>query len=243
MRTSTSLKEPIEVSPLSLRESILDDAGVDAENGPDLGARTSNLDDLVSSVRKLLTNIQRTIPDSELCGVGLLVCSDPDRLPMCPLNSNPTTSDTDDVVNAICNASMIGNPNHEGFHVLTPGMELTHTNQYIAPPLPPDFLSMCPSPGVGARHMSALLASRLPEVICAATLNTRNNILIFVDGTDRPHLHYLYEANPLTGYKDDNPAHIGAAILKPDLSSRDVFRGNYFTDSATSGHFVMTRRS
>lgn len=59
----------------------------------------------------------------------------------------------------------------------------------------------------------------------------------------RPQLHYLYEANPSAGYQDDNPAHIGAAILKPDIDQKDTLRGNYFTDRATSGHFVMTRKS
>ena len=59
----------------------------------------------------------------------------------------------------------------------------------------------------------------------------------------RPHLHYLYEAHPTAGYEDDNPSHFGAAILKPDLADRNVLRGNYFTDRATSGHYVMTRPS
>ena len=59
----------------------------------------------------------------------------------------------------------------------------------------------------------------------------------------RPHLHYLYEATPTAGYEDDNPSHIGAAILRPDLSNNNVLRGNYFTDRATAGHYVMTRRS
>ena len=58
----------------------------------------------------------------------------------------------------------------------------------------------------------------------------------------RPHLHYLYEAKPTAGYQDDNPAHTGAAILKPDLNNNDILRGNYFTDRATFGHYVMTRQ-
>lgn len=58
----------------------------------------------------------------------------------------------------------------------------------------------------------------------------------------RPLLHYLYEAKPTAGYQHDNPAHTGAAVLKPDLNSKDILRGNYFTDRATFGHYVMTRR-
>ena len=59
--------------------------------------------------------------------------------------------------------------------------------------------------------------------------------------SSRPELHYLYRAEPTAGYQHDNPAHDGAAILKPDLDSNDFLKGNYFTSRATLGHYEMTR--
>ena len=61
--------------------------------------------------------------------------------------------------------------------------------------------------------------------------------------SDRPELHYVYRAEPTARHQHDNPAHYGAAILKPDLGNNDILRGNYFTDRATSGEIVMTRRN
>ena len=87
----------------------------------------------------------------------------------------------DDVVAAICDSSMLSKP-HDGFHILSPEWTLTHTNQYIAPPLPPDFQLVGGLAGFGARHMTALLASRLPMVACAGVLNTAKRVLIFADG-------------------------------------------------------------
>ena len=39
-----------------------------------------------------------------------------------------------------------------------------------------------PKMSFGARHMSAMLASLLPPVICAGVLNTRNRVVVFSDG-------------------------------------------------------------
>ena len=180
-------KLAFQVPTLSKPESLLGSASDMAEYRSRHGQRAEQTDALVASVAELLINAQHRIPKREFGGLGLLVCSDASALPMCPLSSEETAPDIADVVGAICNASMLSNPHHDGFHILSSDLKLTHTNQYIAPPVPPDFLPVCRTPGFGARHMSALLASRLPAVICAAVLNTRNSILIFADGCLRAH--------------------------------------------------------
>lgn len=121
------------------------------------------------------------MPESEFGGVGLLVCRDAAALPRWPLAGATRPLANDDVVAAICNSSMLSKP-HDGFHILSPEWTLTHTNQYIAPPVPRDFQLVDGRAGFGARHLSALLASRLPTVICAGVLNSAKRILIFADG-------------------------------------------------------------
>ena len=137
---------------------------------------------LVLEVRQILEAVRSAMPTSEFCGVGLLVCSDVSAVPMCPLGGEADIGDSSDIVRAICNASTRSNPNHDGFHILSPDLHLTHTNQYIAPPLSPGFVAPDAMPGFGARHMSALLASLLKPVSCAAVLNTQEEILVFADG-------------------------------------------------------------
>lgn len=109
------------------------------------------------------------------------MCRDASALPRWPLAGAKHPPEDDDIVAAICDASMLSKP-HDGFHILSPEWTLTHTNQYIAPPVPRNFQLVDGRAGFGARHLSALLASRLPTVICAGVLNTAERILIFADG-------------------------------------------------------------
>ena len=50
------------------------------------------------------------------------------------------------------------------------------------PATEPSGASADPKMSFGARHMSAMLASLLPPVICAGVLNTRNRVVVFSDG-------------------------------------------------------------
>lgn len=145
------------------------------------GATVECTDTYVARLGDTLTDVFRSMPESEFGGVGLLVCSDASALPRWPLTGAKHPSPNGDVVAAICSSSMLSKP-HDGFHILSPDWVLTHTNQYIAPPVPPDFQLVGGQNGFGARHLSALLASRLPTVICSGVLNTGKQILIFANG-------------------------------------------------------------
>lgn len=75
---------------------------------------------LVDKVHLLLVGVQRAMPSSEFCGVGVLVCDDASTLPMVPLHGSHRISlgGVEDLVGAVCNASMRSNPFHDGFHIL-----------------------------------------------------------------------------------------------------------------------------
>ena len=158
-------------------------AGVGSGNGGGVcreGARPKPTDEYVQEVRNLLVSVHRSIPESEFCGVGLVVCEDVNRLPRWPLAGAERPLDQGAVA-AIRGASMFSDV-HDGFHILSPSLTVTHTNQYITPPVAGLVIEGVAKAGFGARHMSALLASRLPTVICAGVLNTRTQVVIFVDG-------------------------------------------------------------
>ena len=131
----------------------------------------------------MLVEVHGMIPESEFCGVGVVVCEDVDGLPRWPLAGAGRASD-EGAVAAICGASMFSGA-HDGFHILSPSLAVVHTNQYIAPPMPRAVGEAMGVEGFGARHMSALLASRLPTVICTGVLNTRKQVLVFADGQVR----------------------------------------------------------
>ena len=145
------------------------------------GEVKSSADCFADRLGDMLVEVYHAIPESEFCGVGLLVCSDPSQLPHVPLTGAKHVPPCGEVLAAICRASTRTN-GHDGFHFLSPDWTLTHTNQYISPPVPSDLHSVVERSDFGARHMSALLASRLPEVICAGVLNSRLKVVLFIGG-------------------------------------------------------------
>ena len=57
-----------------------------------------------------------------------------------------------------------------------------------------------------------------------------------------PRLYYVYQNEPTASVRQDDQSRLGAAVLRADLAETGVLRGNYFTDRATKGDHVMTRR-
>ncbi len=70
---------------------------------------------------------------------------------------------------------------HDGFHFIdASAVRLTHVAQYISPPIPPR-LGPCSFMG-GARHMSAILASRIDGIAMVGVLTSKGEISMYVDG-------------------------------------------------------------
>ena len=84
-------------------------------------------------------------------------------------------------------------------------------------------------------HMSISLHSDLSDSVTLSVVPKRD------PESGRPSLHYLYRNETIQGAGPDIPPHNGAAILQLDLNDNNVLKGNYFTDRATKGHYVMRR--
>jgi hypothetical protein len=75
-------------------------------------------------------------------------------------------------------------PFHDGFHLAdVTSMTLTHICQYVAPNIPAGPPHWRLEHAVGARYMTALLASLAPCVALAATLSATGEISVFDGGT------------------------------------------------------------
>ena len=59
----------------------------------------------------------------------------------------------------------------------------------------------------------------------------------------RPMLHYIYMVTPKQISPAASSAYHGAALLKVDLAKNNLLSGNYFTNRASSGHFLFERFS
>lgn len=108
-----------------------------------------------------------------------------DGLPVLPLCSNQFVKNSNSLAEGLAQASFFSNPCHDGFHLISDKLQLTHTNQYFAPPLPSKVTAyLKPKNTTGARYMSAQLGSLLPMVSCVGIVSEKEGIVIFEDGIE-----------------------------------------------------------
>lgn len=93
-------------------------------------------------------------------------------LPICGLSA------ISDVLAQIAKKS---SPWHDGFHfVQADSVCLTHLCQFVAPPLPDSGEAL--PPASGARHMTALLASRVSGIVMVGLLTQERVVSIYESG-------------------------------------------------------------
>ncbi len=141
--------------------------------------------DRAKQLRHLLANAREIIPENEFCGIGVVLYSDYYALPVFPLCPDQPHKHHDRLVDELVSASLLSNPCHDGFHLISLDFELTHRNQYFAPPLP-DSKEVLKQPitSRGARYVSAQLGSLLPCVCFTGVVSERDGLIIFENGRE-----------------------------------------------------------
>jgi hypothetical protein len=120
-------------------------------------------------------------------GVGFIVYRDLSQLPHLslhiPADVVPTLpmAGLDAIGEFLIQASRLSSPLHDGFHLIElSSCAITHVCQFIAPSIPAALPNL---PSVsGARHVSALLASRTPGIHAAALLGRDWAGVVFESG-------------------------------------------------------------
>ena len=120
-------------------------------------------------------------------GMGFLIYHDLSKLPHLALNVPPEGLPSlpliglDAISEFLSQASLISSPLHDGFHLIELGScAMTHACQFIAPAIPANLANL--PPAAGARHMSALLASRTPGIDAAALLGRDGVGIVYESG-------------------------------------------------------------
>ncbi|WP_334180542.1 hypothetical protein [Pseudoxanthomonas sp.] len=138
----------------------------------------------------LLSAVSRKLP-ADFAGLGVVFYEQLDALPFLGLH---VPSDADIPVPAtglaqaaevLSRISSLSSGWHDGFHFVdVKHQALTHLSQFLSPPLPAAPLD---GPAVGgARHMTAVLASRVPGIWGVGILTHRNEIVFFRHGHQTP---------------------------------------------------------
>ncbi|QBQ56007.1 hypothetical protein [Nitrosococcus wardiae] len=136
-------------------------------------------------LRKILESARAHIPENEFCGIGVVLYLIYDGLPVLPLCSYQEFQKGSSLAEQLAQASLFSNPCHDGFHLISDEFQLTHTNQYLAPPLPSNTSVYSRSKETcGARYMSAQIGSLLPMVSYTGILSDKEGVVIFEDGIE-----------------------------------------------------------
>ncbi len=139
----------------------------------------------IEKLRKILTQARIIIPDDQFCGIGVILYSEFSHLPVLPLCPDEINIKTNTLADQLVNASLASNPCHDGFHLISSEWNLTHVNQYFAPPIP-DLTSnkILGNESRGARYISARIGSLLPSINCTGVLSDRDGLVVFRNGEE-----------------------------------------------------------
>lgn len=143
--------------------------------------------DRVESVLQLLTLAAMQLPD-DFSGLGVIFYDSLTDLPFLPLDVSRggetlelPVSGLDPVCDLLVRTARTSSQWHDGFHfVHASSLTLTHICQFVAPPIPDDSAEV--PRASGARHMTALLASRINGILAIGLLTQGKVISIYESG-------------------------------------------------------------
>lgn len=137
------------------------------------------MDTLAGLLRLIRCLDSRGIP--AFSGLGLIVYETLSHLPCLPLAAAAADTQANEVVGALAEYSQRHSERHDGFHLLNRHFQLTHSAHYIAPPVS-KVMRWKPSRCVGARTMTALLASSVEGILLTASVSSDHSVRLFQAG-------------------------------------------------------------
>jgi len=135
---------------------------------------------------KLLSHVARRRPD-DFTGLGVVFYENLETLPFIGLHvlsehqiALPVT-DLEEIAMQLAAASSASSAWHDGFHFVDGHTRtLTHLAQFLSPPIP---VERADAPlAAGARHMTAMLASKVKGILGVGLLAQDGEVTLFENG-------------------------------------------------------------
>lgn len=117
-------------------------------------------------------------------GIGVLVSDTPDTLPTFPLRPGRVAPRMGSTTAVLSSISRDSNDLHDGFHLLSPTLEIMSLSLYFSPPILWSVGIPHPAPRLGGRYLAALFGSALPGVIATGVASSHYGVAIFKDGME-----------------------------------------------------------
>jgi hypothetical protein len=131
---------------------------------------------------ELLRGVQARAGPS-FAGTGLIVCADTSALPITSLRQTPSAVGLRSTLETLAEISDLASEFHDGFHVLSPDLEIMLVSQYFSPPIVPGVV-VDPSRQLGGRYMAGLFGSALPKVLAAGVVSQSYGAIVFERGRE-----------------------------------------------------------
>jgi hypothetical protein len=88
--------------------------------------------DLIRRLRDILWLV-RAVAGDAFSGVGVVICDEPDNLPIIPLRTVSGPLAESDLVTTLASISVLQSEFHDGFHIVSSKWRLSRVAQYFSP--------------------------------------------------------------------------------------------------------------
>lgn len=119
----------------------------------------------------------------DFSGVGVIVWNEEFDIPIFPLRANVNVPKNDNLVQNLAQISSLSSDLHDGFHILTPTLELIRVAQYFSPPIINE-IRLHRERRFGGRYLAALFGSKIQGVVLTAVATQALGIAIFKNGKE-----------------------------------------------------------
>jgi len=137
---------------------------------------------MVKKLKDILLNVKYGAK-KDFSGLGVIIYSDVASLPIFPLRDTKPTISSDNIVNSLIELSSLTSEYHDGFHLLSENLELTHVSQYFSPPIISN-VEVNRNKLFGGRYLAALFGSCLSGVIYTGITSNGFGTAIFQGGKE-----------------------------------------------------------
>ncbi len=137
---------------------------------------------LIARLHSLLRDVQHAGGEF-FSGVGVLVSTAPDELPIVSLRAGGVLPDGRSTLDLLVSISRWTNEFHDGFHILSPSLRVSQVSVYFSPPIVPG-LTADPMRRLGGRYWAAMFGSALPEVLASGVASAAYGVAVFENGRE-----------------------------------------------------------
>jgi hypothetical protein len=137
---------------------------------------------LIARLHSLLRDV-RDAGGASFTGVGVLVSVAPHEIPIMPLRLGSAPPDEPSALDLLVSISQPTSRFHDGFHILSPDLNVSQVSMYFSPPIVPG-LTADPRRLVGGRYWAARFGSALPAVLASGVASAAYGVAVFKNGRE-----------------------------------------------------------